>query len=503
MVITSAVAARYRVATAFGLGILLGLPVALPAGWLWMLLAATALGLFLRRHAAYRTELLSLSLAMGGYLAAALFWLGLAVYRPPANGIGSTALICTALLMLHTALYAIGYGMVRGLGPWLGVPRVASQALALVLGLPLAEGMRCSGIWAMPWAMQGDMQIDNPLLAPFYPLVGAPGVTALFWMLAWSLGAVVADLHRPTRPAWLRRLRHSTAFWALLAWVAVAWPLRQLEWTHALDAPRHVNLVHTQWPGDERYDPAVQTLGLMQLQDAASQFAGQLVIFPELFLVEPAEALHADYRQQLLALLQQHRTEVILGAPLTAMDGVHRRQYNAALALDGTGAPQWYLKERLLPFSEYYPEHWMIRWAYRFLYRYPMADLLAGPVVQPGISLAGVDLGLTICSELAYPDVAARQAQAAQLLVNISNDGWVPSRSYFRQALMIARVRAAEANKPLVRANNVGFSAIIGTRGELLQSWRGAPTVLRGAVLPRTGQTPYMRLRQWLATRVQ
>ena len=84
------------------------------------------------------------------------------------------------------------------------------------------------------------------------------------------------------------------------------------------------------------------------------------------------------------------------------------------------------------------------------------------------------------------------------MLVNASSDSWVPSRSYLAQAHLIARVRAAEAQKPMVRANNVGYSAFIDERGRVLSALTGGATTNTMAMQPRSGSTPYV----WLAARI-
>ena len=88
----------------------------------------------------------------------------------------------------------------------------------------------------------------------------------------------------------------------------------------------------------------------------------------------------------------------------------------------------------------------------------------------------------------------------AGLLVNVSNDAWFGDTVAPHQHLQIARVRAAEASRYLLRATNTGITAFIDPRGRVVaRSPAFEPHVLRGAVQGFTGSTPYARRGDWLA----
>jgi apolipoprotein N-acyltransferase len=80
-------------------------------------------------------------------------------------------------------------------------------------------------------------------------------------------------------------------------------------------------------------------------------------------------------------------------------------------------------------------------------------------------------LGGLICFELIYPELAARHRErGATLLVNSSNLGWFHgNRLLWRQFLAIGQIRAAENRMPLVISANTGVSALISSRGRILQ----------------------------------
>jgi apolipoprotein N-acyltransferase len=87
-----------------------------------------------------------------------------------------------------------------------------------------------------------------------------------------------------------------------------------------------------------------------------------------------------------------------------------------------------------------------------------------------------------------------RALPQAQYLINASNDAWFGRSAAPHQHLQIARMRALEAGRYLLRATNTGISAIIGPKGQVLaRSPLLALDVLHGEIRPMRGSTPYAR----------
>jgi apolipoprotein N-acyltransferase len=91
-------------------------------------------------------------------------------------------------------------------------------------------------------------------------------------------------------------------------------------------------------------------------------------------------------------------------------------------------------------------------------------------------------------------------AKGANLLINISNDGWFGKSAAAEQHLRMARVRAVENRRWVLRVTNSGLTAAIDPYGRIYQT---IPRDVRGAVdLPydfRTDATIYTRLSDWFA----
>ncbi len=125
-----------------------------------------------------------------------------------------------------------------------------------------------------------------------------------------------------------------------------------------------------------------------------------------------------------------------------------------------------YDKIRLMPFGEYVP---LPRWI-------PGASSVRGIVgdFMPGSSytlmpLGAFRVGVFICIEAAYPSIARSFAnQGADVLINISNDGYLGPTPVMRQHLSNAIFRAVESGRELVRVTNNGISAEIESDGRIL-----------------------------------
>ena len=141
--------------------------------------------------------------------------------------------------------------------------------------------------------------------------------------------------------------------------------------------------------------------------------------------------------------------------------------FNSAVLISPTG--EWtarYDKVHLVPFGEYLP--------------FPTIFSFAGGLTkevgefQPGSSRQPLDagserLGVFICYESIFPDEVRQFAnQGAQLLVNISNDGWYGDSGAYAQHLNQTRMRAIENNRWLLSATDTGVTASIDPLGRVL-----------------------------------
>jgi apolipoprotein N-acyltransferase len=168
--------------------------------------------------------------------------------------------------------------------------------------------------------------------------------------------------------------------------------------------------------------------------------------------------------------------------------------YNSAILVNEAGRlVAQYDKIRLLPFGEYVP---LPRW-------FPPAWLVSGIVgdFTPGAKYTLLPLGETragvfICFESAFPSIARTFTDAgADVLINISNDGYLGRTPVLRQHLANAVFRAVENRRDVFRVTNTGISAHITPRGEVLDATRSFEPAVRTWTISRAanGKTFYTR----------
>ena len=81
--------------------------------------------------------------------------------------------------------------------------------------------------------------------------------------------------------------------------------------------------------------------------------------------------------------------------------------------------------------------------------------------------------GVFICIESAYPNIARQFAHdGADVLINISNDGYLGPTAVMRQHLANAVFRAVENDRPVLRVTNTGITALIRPGGEVRDATR-------------------------------
>jgi apolipoprotein N-acyltransferase len=171
---------------------------------------------------------------------------------------------------------------------------------------------------------------------------------------------------------------------------------------------------------------------------------------------------------------------------------------NSAALLDSRGALDFlYDKIHLVPFSEYVPwrNHLTLVSGLTGL----IGDFQHGSQYKVG-RFPGGPFSVFICYEAIFPNEIRRFTLAgAALLVNISDDGWFGGSGAPEQHLAMARVRAVENRRWLLRDTNNGITVSVDPYGRIVG--RLAPDIRGELDAPygfRTDLTPYVRWGDWL-----
>nr|WP_207145090.1 apolipoprotein N-acyltransferase [Persephonella atlantica] len=207
----------------------------------------------------------------------------------------------------------------------------------------------------------------------------------------------------------------------------------------------------------------------LHLIQTASKYSVDLIILPESAIpVYPLYQEEDVYRLYFFDRLKKYKKPVLSG-----FDNVYYKNgrlilHNSVFLYDENNRlVDTYNKMKLVPFGEYVPFPFGI---FRSLFPY-----LEGYDFVPGkekkvIRFKEFKIVPLICFEAIFPDFVSEFAKKGNLIVNVTNDAWFGRTSAPLQHFEMARVRAVETGKYLIRAANTGISAVINPVGEIKSS---------------------------------
>ncbi len=400
------------------------------------------------------------TLAIYGGLEGPLSWLAIALFA--------------AIKGLHLAVFAVLAGPLLA-EPWGPLAAVA----ALWTGLE-----RTHGPLGFTWLLLGNAGIDMQLPLRLAPLTGVYGLSFVFMMLA---GAAAFVLLRKPR-------RHLLA----LVPLAALWLLPAVR----LDRPPNAQAVSLQpalkdttLVSEEENDHTVRQLAFATLQEALDprQPAPQLILWPE----APAPFYYyedARFRDQMNTTARLAGLPLIFGGVARTPEG---RPLNSAFFLGPDGHLEGrYDKRFLVPFGEFVPPYF--GWVNKVSQE--AGDFERGTRVVI-FTANSHSLGPFICYEAAFPHLVREVAdEGAEVLVNLSNDGYFGRSAAREQHLLLARMRAVENHRWLLRSTNDGITVSIDPAGRI---WDRFPALKRTVGRLRFGwertKTPYTRAGDWFA----
>jgi len=369
----------------------------------------------------------------------------------------------------------------------------SKRAILLAPFLWVAVELARARITGFPWDLLGTAQVDNIPLTQLARFTGVYGVSLAIMLVNSAVAAIF--LLPPHRRRTLL-VATALAIAVLQAGVLVEPPPA---------APTRVaRLVQQNIALDARWDVDNFRTELADLRrlSVRPESGAALVVWPE----SPAPFYLRDpiFRQEVSGVARDARAYVIAGSIGEAAPGEHgggqrEKIYNSAALITPEG--DWtkrYDKVHLVPFGEYVPFQSLLVFAEKLTRE--VGDFTPGSD-RTVFDAGGQKVGAFICYESIFPDeVRLFAAGGAQVFVNISNDGWFGEHGAPWQHLNMARMRAIENERWVLRATNTGITASVDPYGRVVAR---APRNLRAALdapyalVERT--TFYTRHGDWFA----
>ena len=422
-----------------------------------------------------------------------LFWLHqvLAGYgeMPMVLVLGVILLFAAYLALFPTGFIALGNICFK---------KQATRRILLVTPIMWVLGEELSG-WlftGFPWSSLAYTQIES-IFRHLAPLTGAAGIT-------WALVFVAATTALFIRQRRLIYLFTPICLTGLLLWLGT------IVYTDNL-TPVKTALMQGNIPTETKWNPeliAPTFKTYFKLLDENKD--AQIIVWPE-SAIPVLENQAVNLIKTLDAELAASHTSLITGVQY--YDHQKETFYNGVIGLGlmdrantmhyEFGQSNRYYKRHLVPIGEFVPFESVLR-LLGPIFNMPMSSFTRGPKIQPNIVASGLNVATAICYEIIFSGEMRHQiTKDTNLIVTVSNDGWFSNTNGPYQHLNIARMRAMEFRKPILRATNNGVTAVIDSLGNVLKTIpENKETTLRTEFVPTQGQTPYARfgeLPMWVA----
>lgn len=455
--------------------------------WPVSLLSMTMLAVLLNDQTSTKTVLQHVFVFALGYYGVGVSWIFISIYY-----FGDTALLLSLLMTAaFVAFIALLFSLPFYFLPWF------KPSLRILIGFPCAwiagEWMRTWLLTGFPWLFIGYSHTDTPLSG--WAPVGGVLLTGLISTITSSFLAYLFIQYRAKKASQelAKSKKYHFIFFILvpLLWVSGA-ALKSIPWTTPAGSAIKVGLVQPNIPQNSRWLPEFQPIIKQRLFDLSEPlWHNDWIIWPEGVLPDVYHrSLEMIAETEVLA--NQHNTTVVTGVLYDVpQDNERTRYYNSIIGIgDAEGI---YHKQRLVPFGEYVPLEKWLRGLITF-FDLPYSVISIGPEKQQPLRVKDYILANAICYEIAYPKLVAQQAEGAHVILTVSNDAWFGESIGPLQHFQMARMRAIETGRYIIRGTNNGVSAIIAADGEVRVRGEQFTTLsLNGEVIPMQGKTLFMR----------
>lgn len=386
------------------------------------------------------------------------------------------------LLVLYEALYFAVFGFFSSI-----------LSKKSVLSIPslwvIIEYIRGYGTLGFPWVPLWYSQIKNLSFARWASVVGPYGLSFLIFFTGTLLFLFFEAFKKKRRFIYLFS---ALAFFLIFELTGNVLPL--LKPVGALKVAIFQPNVVPEYIGEDEW-PRLS----LKYKELSSELKDDvdLMIFPESSI--PGFYRISKRAQKLFTeIAKKHAAPTLIGSADFEPKDTGYLYFNGALLIDTAGVIiDSYRKTHLVPFGEWLPFEDRIKFLQRI--ELGQGNYTPGKSYSP-IFLKGKLMGILICFESIFPEISREEVKkGAQVLINMTSDGWFGRSLGPVEHFELARFRAIETNRELVRCARTGISAIINPKGEVVKSiGLFKDGLLTHKVLLYKDKTPYVKYGDWV-----
>ncbi len=358
----------------------------------------------------------------------------------------------------------------------------------------ITEYLRRSIFTGFPWLQFGYTQIQGPLQG-IAPILGVEGITFILMIVT---GLLIY--------AWHERLK--SALLLALAFLFLPWPLRYLDW-FTPEPKKAVQIALVQGNIDQSIKMDINSINdILQIyknETLPDIDKASIIIWPE-SAIPDIEKNQKKFLKEMDELFRKHHSSLItgiLGEKKSSAAPIHDLLFNKVIVIGQKNPYEYpainsYEKHHLVPFGESIPFENILNRLTPFFNR-PMSSFSSGRYKQAPLNVKGLNVITAICYEIILgQQIRDNFKPNTDFLLTISNDAWFGHSIGPWQHFQMARMRALELGRPLLRVTNTGVTALIGPRGDILAKLpQFTRQVLSATLIPTYGITPYARFGIW------
>lgn len=390
-------------------------------------------------------------------------------------------LLCAYLALYPTLALWVSYRFFR-----------LANSLHYLLLIPIlwliSDWIRGWVLTGFPWAYLGYSHADT-YLAGFAPVLGVQGMTLAILLICGALTLI------------FQKQKITLNLTLISTLLLTGYLLQKIDYTQLQPAVK-VSLVqgnidqNNKWKNEYLYPSLFKYLDLSETGFKDQQ---ELIIWPESAIA----ALEIDmqpFLQPLSIDLASKNKTLITG--IISYNLTTNEYHNSIITLgklpSGYGyslaGENRYQKHQLLPIGEFVPFEDFLRPLAPY-FNLPMSNFQRGDKIQANLQTEQSRFTSALCYEIAFPELLRKNIHPETgMLLTLSNDAWFGNSIGPEQHLQIARMRAIEFARPVLRSTNNGVTAIYNDKGkELGRLPVNTAAVLSLEVQPAFGETPYQK----------